>query len=1212
MSMRRLLSESFRRKVFYAVCLAAAMAIFCLATASAQEEIDDSYVDLSVNFDEHAKIVGQANYYLEAENTGTADAFGVRVDVLLTNQQRHSHFGDDDDLPTGERPIGTSYSSIQSNGKGDLEGTWEIDVLEAGESVKLYLYTNLDDKRSPGAQYMMVKNTATISSDSSQGTGFLRDNTAVAWAYLSRIVSSDVRQGVVIRNRGGVMVSVDDQYPQPGDSVKFTLVAANLNPTPGIGVSDTIADVEVSVSLGRGLEFASGWTPNPSQGTFSTSTSSSGTWDVGVLRNSKFGEPSETVEIQASLTAESLEDIPLEDRCFTALVSDMKPTPDPGYFLGRLRACLGDDPPVLFTSGKLDLPTVYPCVGVSTSTPPYPCRNEDNDNSVDSGLELVVSAPVESNPTLRARGVGRFDTGQATSSPKVALRPENVIIQIKDPEGRVVDGSSVSWQTAGGSGNALGVQVREYFDLTHKDDGWSNAQDRVSATGANGGSKPGSLSIKDSFCDEHDPSNCHTEYANADWPDFSDPLDFESLSLDVFYELGALGTYFVKREVKGTHSGTTYTPAANFDIHVGPISELAVRDGGASMEVPAGQRAFTIVAVNNGPDDAPAAQVTVTGLSTYTGDVQDHSATRGSFDPATGVWTIGELKTREYARAVDGRDGEVLTIITGAADGTEITASIANTLDYQVCIDSSGNDVVLTSPSSSACTTEDATNTWHTAKYYDYDDRNASATIAIHEGTGTALPSDAQAGGTRGVSISWKATPSLFGRAVAHYEVQRQTNPWVTVATTSLDTYVDTDVEAGDTFQYRIRAVNDLNHKGPWSPPITGSAPAPEVRTVVRTVTVGEDPFAYFPSGKLSRTVAENSAPGSPVGAPVTVVRNSGNNVVYSLEGADAALFRIEPDSGQILVGQGAVLDFESDRTSYSVEVVADPSQSSAVRTIVNIEVVDVAESDTEPEVRIVTVVRTETVTVEEDPFAYFPSWKVSRSVAENSPPGSPVGAPVAVVKNSGNDVRYSLEGADAALFRIEPDSGQILVGQWTVLDFESDRTSYSVEVVAEPSRSSKVWAIVNIEVVDVAESASVSITPDGQPRVGHGLTATLTHGGGEPVEPRWQWYRSTGGPWAAIEGADEPRYTPTERDAGARLRVIATYGEPDGGGEGVAGAVTQALAGEPATAPVARSDANGDGRIDLSETLAAIAAYFRGELDHDDVMEVIGAYYAG
>ncbi len=257
--------------------------------------------------------------------------------------------------------------------------------------------------------------------------------------------------------------------------------------------------------------------------------------------------------------------------------------------------------------------------------------------------------------------------------------------------------------------------------------------------------------------------------------------------------------------------------------------------------------------------------------------------------------------------------------------------------------------------------------------------------------------------------------------------------------------------------------------------------------------------------------------------------------------------------------------------------------------------------------------IRTETVTVRENPYARFPSGKVTRSVAENSPPGSAVGAPVAVVRSSGNNVLYSLEGADAALFDIERDTGQILVGEGTALDFESNRTSYSVEVVAGPSRSARVRTFVVISVTDVAESGTVTISPAGRPRVGQPLTATLTHGGGEPVDPRWQWQRTTDGTWAAIQGADEARYTPTRHDAGRRLRVIVTYGEP-GGGEtlGAAAAVTEALAGEPAAGPAARYDANGDGRIDLGETLAAIADYFAGALDYDGVIEVIGAYYAG
>ena len=59
----------------------------------------------------------------------------------------------------------------------------------------------------------------------------------------------------------------------------------------------------------------------------------------------------------------------------------------------------------------------------------------------------------------------------------------------------------------------------------------------------------------------------------------------------------------------GTISGTEYTSTGTFAFHVGPIGELDVRDAGPSPAVSSSQRAFTIVAVNNGPDIALAARL---------------------------------------------------------------------------------------------------------------------------------------------------------------------------------------------------------------------------------------------------------------------------------------------------------------------------------------------------------------------------------------------------------------------------------------------------------------------------------------------------------------------------------------------------------------------------------------------------------------------------
>ena len=284
---------------------------------------------------------------------------------------------------------------------------------------------------------------------------------------------------------------------------------------------------------------------------------------------------------------------------------------------------------------------------------------------------------------------------------------------------------------------------------------------------------------------------------------------------------------------------------------------------------------------------------------------------------------------------------------------------------------------------------------------------------------------------------------------MTHYEIEWSADgatDWQQLADdVTSPRYVDTDVVAGDTRYYRIRAVNDWDHKGPWSQPMTGTVMVPETpdpEIITNTETVFRD--------------------------------------------------------------------------------------------------------------RVVTRTETETVAVEvpEAAFAYFSPTEVTRSVLENSAAGSPVGAPVAVIRNSGNSVAYSLEGTDAALFTVEADTGQILVGQDTALDYESGTTSYAVEVVADPSSGDDVRATVTINVVDVVENATVAITPAGQPQVDTELTATLTHEGGDPADPAWQWQRSvTGRQWQNIADATSATYTPTEQDAGNMLRAIVIYGEPSGDG---------------------------------------------------------------
>ncbi len=1065
-------------------------------TATAQ---DDSYVDLVMLYEYQT----DEDVEYSVQNNGTATATGVSVSFLLEDLQT------DDSFTFAASTIPPIITDKETVGTTTQRFTWVIGNIPPGSaSEKLVFRTSLHSGHTSTGRIGSIR--AEASSFSPEPDVLLDNNVKKFYSYADTTSGASLHMR---RNWLALLLSVDDLRPAAGGDVNFGLTAYNAQGGGGDTIN-LIADAKVKVELSDGLEFKSGWTP-PS--TFVKSDSQSATWsppDTDVRGSDDTFPRSQEIGIQTQLTSDTLADIPLKDRCITARVEDSKPPPSPRYFLSSLTECLGDDPPVLLEEGSVAFLTSFPCIDDS-HTDAHQCESVPG-VAVAARLPSRHSDYVESDDfqtNLISQGVGRTDEYVGTNR-TVFLDPESVFIQVKDPEGRVQDSNTnrvaaLSWQTARDAHADIGNRSVEGVAITYtrKDvtdaTAWNSLGPRtLTVSGLDGGSPPGGVKIRlntsrNTFFDLASSTSVTKNAFNI--------TTVSNSVVRYFAEFETLGTYVIKYDLTMTASSTTeYTDTGTYTFHVGPVAELEVRDDGAG-QVPAGTRGFTIVAVNNGPDDAPAAQVTVTGLNAS--DYVSHSATKGTFATSTGIWVIGELITKDVSQITSGRDGEVLTIITSAAVDTEITAAITNTLDYQVCIDSSGNDVDLTSPSESACTNASSTNTWHTTDYYDYDPGNSTTTIKAKDGTGADLPSLRSAQeDTASIVVTWEAVTEVNGRGVTHYEVQRETSPWVTVAENVVDTrYVDTDVNAGDTFQYRVRAVNDRDHKGPWSAPMEGTVPEPEV--VTNTETVFRD--------------------------------------------------------------------------------------------------------------RVVTVTETVTETVEvevaETPFAYFASGKVSRQVAENSAPGTPVGAPVTVLRNSGNNVAYSLAGADAALFSVERDSGQILVGQGTVLDFESERTAYTVEVVATPSTGAVVRTVVEIDVVDVAETATVSISPAGQPQVGQALTATLTHTGGEPADPRWQWQRSTGdGLWSGIQGATSTAYTPTERDAGRRLRAIATYGEPDGSGDGVAGAITQALAGEPYMGTAALYDANGDGRIDADEVIAAIRDYYAGDLDFGGVMEVIGVYYAG
>ena len=70
---------------------------------------------------------------------------------------------------------------------------------------------------------------------------------------------------------------------------------------------------------------------------------------------------------------------------------------------------------------------------------------------------------------------------------------------------------------------------------------------------------------------------------------------------------------------------------------------------------------------------------------------------------------------------------------------------------------------------------------------------------------------------------------------------------------------------------------------------------------VVRLAPGPKSVPTFDETGTVTREVAENTAPGGNVGAPVAAM--GPGTLVYSLEGSDAQYFNIDSGTGQITVG---------------------------------------------------------------------------------------------------------------------------------------------------------------------------------------------------------------------------------------------------------------------------------------------------------------------
>ena len=229
-----------------------------------------------------------------------------------------------------------------------------------------------------------------------------------------------------------------------------------------------------------------------------------------------------------------------------------------------------------------------------------------------------------------------------------------------------------------------------------------------------------------------------------------------------------------------------------------------------------------------------------------------------------------------------------------------------------------------------------------------------------------------------------------------------------------------------------------------------------------------------------TRSVGQGTSAGRSIGAPVRATdEDPGDVLTYSLSGQDADKFDIDPATGQLRTKD--VLDYDPQGTNdYSVTVnVHDGFNQNYSNMSTSV--------DASIQVTItVTKVATRVTTGGGGGGGFGPAltapkfvdgFRTSRSLDVNAREGAAVGDPVAATHSNDDVVTYSLSGANAALFTVDEETGQIRLGQAVTLELGQ---TYTVNLTATDSSGMGAIIIVVIEVAEGVGGDPYDLNRDG------------------------------------------------------------------------------------------------------------------------------------
>ena len=133
------------------------------------------------------------------------------------------------------------------------------------------------------------------------------------------------------------------------------------------------------------------------------------------------------------------------------------------------------------------------------------------------------------------------------------------------------------------------------------------------------------------------------------------------------------------------------------------------------------------------------------------------------------------------------------------------------------------------------------------------------------------------------------------------------------------------------------------------------------IMVTIMVTDVDENSAPMFAAETATRMVAENTAAGMNVGAPVMATDDDNDTLTYMLSGGDAMYFTID-GMGQIMVGANAMLDYEATKNTYMVTVTATDPDGASDSIMVTIMVTDVDEAVITPDPNAALIARYDAV----------------------------------------------------------------------------------------------------------------------------------------------------------------------------------------------------------------------------------------------------------